>query len=243
VEARSLREALNTAEFDVSTAERAVEVAEAALVDGPATGTAESGAPVTIRSPIDGVVLRRIRESEAVVPMGEPLIEIGDVTHIEIVSDLLSADAVRIRSGDGVLIEQWGGGMTLEGRVRRVEPSGFTKLSALGVEEQRVNVIIDFVDREEAARYLGDAYRVEIRIVTWETDHAVKVPTGSLFRTGEDWSVFAVADGLAELRIVEIGQRNGLEAEVLSGLAEGDRVVMHPSDQVADGVAVIERGS
>lgn len=239
-EARTLREALNTAEFEVSNAERAVEVAEAALVE---TGeAADAGTTVTIRAPIDGVVLRRMRESEAVVPMGEPLVEIGDVADIEIVSDLLSADAVRINAGDRVLIEEWGGGTTLDGRVRRVEPSGFTRLSALGVEEQRVNVVIDFVDREQAARDLGDGYRVEVRIVIWESENALKVPTGSLFRgTNGEWSVFAVVDGHAEERSVEIGQRNGLEAEVISGLSESEAVITHAGDDVQDGVEVVQQ--
>jgi HlyD family secretion protein len=240
VEARSLTEAMNTTEFEIRNAERAVEVAQAALLEANQTTT--TGEIVTIRAPITGVVLRRIRESEAVVPTGEPLVEIGDLTDIEIVSDLLSADAVRVGSGSRVLIEEWGGGMTLEGRVRRVEPSGFMKLSALGVEDQRVNVVIDFVDRETAARYLGDGYRVEVRIVTWETEDALKVPTGSLFRTGDAWSVFVVTEGRAELRTVDIGSRNGLEAEVVSGLVPGDRVIMHPSDTVAHGVEVAERG-
>jgi HlyD family secretion protein len=238
-DARRLREALNTAEFDVQNAERAVDVARAALVE---SGTAVAGdPPVTVRSPIDGVVLRRLRESEAVVPMGEPLVEIGDTGELEIVSDLLSADAVRIDPGDRVLIEEWGGGATLEGRVRRIEPSGFTKLSALGVEEQRVNVIIDFLDREEAGRQLGDAYRVEIRIVTWETDDTLKAPTSSLFRDQNNaWAVFAVVDGVAEERSVEIGQRNGVEAQVLSGLMEGDLVIAHPGD-LSSGVEVVQQ--
>jgi HlyD family secretion protein len=125
--------------------------------------------------------------------------------------------------------------------VRLVEPSGFTKLSALGVEEQRVNVIIDFVDPDLAARYLGDGYRVEVRIVTWEEDDALMTPTGSLFRTGDSWSVFKVVDGAAALQPVEIGQRNGLEAQVLGGLSESDTVILHPSDDVMDGVEVTRR--
>ena len=241
-EARRQREAYDTAELEIRDAERAVEVARASLVNAVEdTTSSETGEPITIRSPINGVVLRRLRESEAVVPSGEPLVEIGDTSQIEIVSDLLSADAVQIASSDRVLIEQWGGGMTLEGRVRLVEPSGFTKLSALGVEEQRVNVIIDFEDQEKAASYLGDGYRVEVRIVVWETADALKVPTSSLFRTGEDWSVFSVAEGMAVLRPVELGRRNGLEAEVVSGLSESDPVVVHPSDDVVEGVEIVAR--
>ncbi len=243
-EARAAREALNAAEFEVGDAEQAVMVAQASLVqitdDTAADG---SGNPITIRSPIDGVVLRRLRESEAVVPAGEPLVELGDTGRIEIVSDLLSEDAVRVRPGYRVLIEQWGGGITLEGRVRLVEPSGFTKLSALGVEEQRVNVVVDFNDPAQTAEYLGDGYRVEIRVVTWETSDTLKVPTGSLFRTGDDWTVFVVNGGLAELRTIEIGRRNALEAEVLTRLAESEIVIVYPGQDVSDGVEVVSLGT
>ena len=243
-EVRAAREALNAAEFAVGDAEQAVEVARSSLVQiTEDTAAAGSGDPITIRSPISGVVLRRIRESEAVVPAGERLVELGDMRRIEIVSDLLSEDAVQVRTGDTVLIEQWGGGMTLLGRVRLVEPSGFTKLSALGVEEQRVNVIVDFDDITQAAEYLGDGYRVEVRVVLWETDEALIAPTSSLFRTGDDWTVFAVVDGFVELRTVEIGRRNGLDAEVLSGLSEGETVIVHPADDIAPGVEVVARGA
>ncbi len=243
-EARAAREALNAAEFEVGDAEQAVMVAQASLVqitdDTAADG---SGNPITIRSPIDGVVLRRMRESEAVVPAGEPLVELGDTRRIEIVSDLLSEDAVRVRPGHRVLIEQWGGGLTLEGRVRLVEPSGFTKLSALGVEEQRVNVVVDFNDPALTAEYLGDGYRVEIRVVTWETSDTLKIPTGSLFRTGDDWTVFVVSGGLAERRTIEVSRRNALEAEVLSGLAESEIVIVYPGQEVSDGVEVVSLGT
>ena len=245
-EARSKREGFNAAEFDVRDAEQALEVAEASLVQAArdaATGGNNGTRPITIRSPIDGVVLRRLRESEAVVPSGEPLVEIGNILQLEIVSDLLSEDAVKVSTGDRVLVEQWGGGMTLEGRVRLVEPSGFTKLSALGVEEQRVNVIIDFEDPAAAAEHLGDGYRVEVRVVIWETEDTTKAPTSSLFRSGDKWAVFTVADGKAALRPVEIGRRNGLEAQVLSGLSETDPVIVHPSDDVLDGVEVVDRSA
>jgi HlyD family secretion protein len=243
-ELRNTQEALNVAQFEVRDAQRAVDVAQASLLQVTEDlAGAESGDPIALRSPIDGTVLRRMRESASVVPAGEPLVELGDVTHIEIVSDLLSEDAVQVRSGQRVLVEQWGGGMTLEGRVQRVEPSGFTKLSALGVEEQRVNVIIDFVDGVQASEFLGDGYRVEIRVVTWESDDVLKLPVSSLFRTDGDWSVFTVDGGIASVRNVEIGRRNGLEAEVLSGISEGETVIVHPSDDVADGVEVVSRGT
>lgn len=243
-ELRNAREALNVADAEVRDAQRAVDVAQASLIQVTEDlAGAQAGDPVALRAPIDGVVLRRMRESESVVPAGEPLVELGNIADIEIVSDLLSEDAVQVRRGQRVLIEQWGGGMTLAGRVERVEPSGFTKLSALGVEEQRVNVIIDFVDRLEASEFLGDGYRVEIRVVTWESDDVLKLPVSSLFRTDEDWTVFTVSEGVAQLRPVEIGRRNGLEAEVLSGISEGETLIVHPSDEVADGVEVVSRGT
>ncbi len=245
-EARSKQEAANVARFEVLDAEQVLEVARASLVQAvrDAALAGNNGTqPITIRSPIDGVVLRRLRESESVVPAGEPLVEIGNINELEIVSDLLSEDAVKIRSGYRVLIEQWGGGMTLEGRVRLVEPSGFTKLSALGVEEQRVNVIVDFEDPVQAAEYLGDGFRVEVRMVIWETEETLKIPTSSLFRSGEDWAVFTVIDGKAVQRKVEIGERNGLEAELLEGLSESDPVIEHPSDDVVDGADIVARSS
>ena len=143
------------------------------------------GRPVAVKSPADGVVLRRLRESESVVPAGEPLLEVADPAELEIVSDLLSSDAVKVSAGDPVRIEQWGGDAVLDGRVRRVEPSGFTKISALGVEEQRVNVIVDFTDPRAAWDQLGDGYRVELAIVVWQDDDVLQVPTSALFRRPE----------------------------------------------------------
>lgn len=228
------REAQRAAEAATRTAQFQLEVARAAL----RTEGGDNAAPIEIRSPIDGVVLRRLRESEAVVAPGEALLELGSPRDIEIVSDLLSTDAVKIRPGSRVLIEQWGGEKPLEGKVRRVEPSGFTKISALGVEEQRVNVVIDLVSPREEWPTLGDGFRVEVRIVVWENADVLKVPTGALFRRGDEWAVFIVAAGHAEERRIRLGQRNGFEAEVLEGLAAGDQVVLHPSDQITAGVPV-----
>jgi HlyD family secretion protein len=146
-----------------------------------------------------------------------------------------------VRPGQPVSIEQWGGDRALHGRVRRVEPSGFMKVSALGVEEQRVNVIVDFQDPGEAQQVLGDGYRVEVHIVVWEAPDVVKAPTSSLFRRGDDWAVFVVEEGRARLRPVQIGRRNGLEAQVLDGLRAGERVVVHPADTLADGQRVAPR--
>jgi len=233
------REAENAAQFAVRTAEHRLTQARATLVGEDGSGTTQK--PITIRSPIDGVVLRRLRESAAVVGAGEPLIEVADPSRLEIVSDFLSEDAVRIPVGAAVLIERWGGDRSLRGRVRRVEPFGFTKISALGVEEQRVNVVIDFEDPREAWNALGDGYRVEVRVVIWQSDDVLRVPTSSLFRSGEGWAVFTATGGDAQLTELEIGQRNGLTAEVRAGLDAGDRVVLYPADAVADGVSVKER--
>ena len=208
--ARTAAETRRSAEFAVSNARYELEVAQASLLQ--ARGGSGDGQTITLRSPIDGVVLRRLRESEAIVPVGEPLMEIADPAQLEIVSDFLSTDAVRIEPGRPVLIEQWGGDRALAGRVRRVEPYGFTKISALGVEEQRVNVVIDFEDVRGAWEALGDGYRVEVRAVIWEENDVLKVPTSSLFRDGDDWAVYTVTRDTAALTHVEIGQRNGLEA-------------------------------
>jgi len=239
----SARTALKTAEGSLRAADSAVtrteyelQLARARLQAPPPAGRA-----VDVLAPGDGVILKRLHESEAMVPAGEPLLEIGDPTQLEVVADLLSTDAVQVSPADPVLIEQWGGGHSLRARVRRVEPSGFMKVSALGVEEQRVNVVIDFEDPAGAARALGDAYRVEVRVVVWQEQNVLKVPVGSLFRRGDDWAVFVVEDGRARLQIVELGQRNSDEAHIVSGLDGGQAIVLHPPDTLADGASVTER--
>lgn len=236
-----------TADETVRAAESSIAVSQAELERSRATlirvGAArQEQRAIDLKSPIDGVVLRRLRESASVVPAGEPLLEIANPEKLEIVSDMLSTDAVRIRPGHQVLIEQWGGDRTLTGRVRKVEPFGFTKISALGVEEQRVNVIVDFEDVREAWEALGDGYRVEIRVVIWEEDDVLKIPSSSLFRHGEKWAVYRVDElSLATLQEVEVGQRNAREAQVLKGLTEGDQVIAYPNDQIESGVEVTPR--
>jgi HlyD family secretion protein len=234
---RTAEEAARAAEFAVNRAEYELQLARARLQ----TPRADSGS-VQIVAPISGTVLKRLRESTSVVAPAEPIMEIGDPNQLEIVSDLLSTDAVRVRAGTEVLIEQWGGDDPLHGRVRRVEPSGFMKVSALGVEEQRVNVIIDFTDRTDAIRALGDGYRVEVRIIVWRVDRTLKVPVGSLFRRGDGWAVFTVADRAARLQAVQLGQRNETEGQILSGLSAGQTVVLHPPDTLGDGARVTVRG-
>ncbi len=239
--ARLAADEVRTAEFAVRVAEFEYEQAKAARVRTQPRLTAEvENDRLDIRSPIGGRVLRVFQESEAVVPVGTKLLELGDPRDLEMEIDVLSTDAVKMRPGARVIVDHWGGPEPLVGRVRVVEPAGFLKVSALGVEEQRVNVIADFTDPLDKRKPLGDAYRVEARIVISEGD-AVKVPAGALFRTGDGWACFAVRDGRAKLTGVNVGRSNGLETELLGGLSEGDPVVLHPSDRVKDGVRVARR--
>jgi len=192
-------------------------------------------------APVSGQVLRIVDESERVVNAGELLLEIGNPADLEIAVDFLSTDAVRVQPGQRVLIERWGGAMPLEGRVRRVEPYGFTKVSALGIEEQRVNVIVDFTSPYEQWQRLGHGYQVEAQVVLWEADNVLAIPLTALFRDGEAWAVFVDEKGRAAVRHVEPGHRNGIRAEVRSGLTAGERIVLHPSDRVAQGVRIAPR--
>ncbi len=240
-QAQAGAQAVDVAAAAATAAEHELDVARAAL-----TATTDSrragGSPVTLRAPIDGVVLRRLRESEAVVAPGEPLIEIGNLATLEIVADFLSSDAVQMQPGMPVLVERWGGATPLAGAVRRIEPSGFTKISALGVEEQRVNVVVDFTDAREVWQSLGDGYRVDVRVVIWEAGDVLRVPANALFRVGAAWHAYVLGpDDVVTSRPIEVGRQTGLEVEVLDGLEEGDRVVLYPSERVADGVWVVGR--
>ena len=236
-QAQTVERALQSADFGVRTAEYQLQQARASLMQSQGG----RGITIPLYSPVNGVVLRRLQESAAVVPAGTPLLEVGDIRDLEIVSDLLSSAAVRVRAGQSVLIEQWGGDRPLKGRVRRVEPSGFTKISALGVEEQRVNAIVDFDDPAEERPAIGDGYRVEVRIIVSSRDNVLKVPVSSLVRHGADWAVYAVDNERAVRRVVETGERNGLEAEITGGLSGGERIIVYPSDAIADGVKVTSR--
>lgn len=231
-------EAVRATDFSVTRAEYELEIARTRL-----TQPGSSSQRIEIRSPIDGAVLRRYRESESVVPVGEPLLEIGNPSDLEVVADFLSTDAVRVPPDAVVLIEQWGGSQTLRGRVLRVEPSGFMRVSALGVEEQRVNVVIDFEDGGAAALVLGDGYRVEVRVVIWDETDVLMVPVGSLFRQGESWAVFAVEEGFVRVQQVIVGERNGVYAQVRDGLTSGDVVVLYPPDTLSEGSRVMPRSS
>ena len=190
---------------------------------------------VKVQSPISGKVLRVVEESERVVVAGAPVLEVSSPAKLEVVIELLSTDAVKVSPGALVKIEAWGGPEALEARVRLIEPSAFTKVSALGVEEQRVNVVADLTT---PSNVLGDGYRVEGRIVVWQDENVLKVPVSALFRRGESWSLFAVVNGEARLRDVEVGQRNSFEAEIKRGLEIGTEVIVHPSNQISDGTRV-----
>jgi HlyD family secretion protein len=241
--ARSLEE-VEQARLRRTQAEQELRAARAALLAHrmPPPGTEASrdgcagGEPcLAVRAPVAASVLRVLQESERIVEAGTPLLELGDPRDIELVVDVLSADAVRIPKDAEILVDDWGGDTPLRARVRRIEPSGFTKISALGVEEQRVNVIGDFVDPPAT---LGDGYRIEARIVVWDAPDVLKVPGSALFRRADTWNAFVIDRGKARLRPVTIGHRSSFEVEVRSGLEPGERVVLHPSDRIEDGVRV-----
>jgi HlyD family secretion protein len=217
-----------------------LEAAKATLTKAGEPGGKDRG-KVVVRSPVGGRVLAVRHESEGVVPSGTPLLEVGDPGRLEVEVDVLSADAVRIHPGTPVRFERWGGEGPLEGKVRVVEPVGFTKISALGVEEQRVLVIVDFTSPRERWRKIGDGYRLEAIFILWEEKGVLQVPAGAVFRTGDRFAVYVVEKGRAKVRQVEVGKRNGLAAQVLSGLAEGETVVLHPGDTVSDGRKVRPR--
>jgi HlyD family secretion protein len=183
-------------------------------------------------------VLRVLQKSVSVVAAGTPLLELGDPADLEAVVDVLSIDAVGIRPGDPVVIERWGGGAALEGVVRLIEPAAFTKISSLGIEEQRVNIIIDLLTPPEAREGLGDGFRVEAGIVVWHEEDVLIVPESALFRSGEGWATFVIEDGRAVHRDVEVGRRNGSDAQILAGINAGEQVILHPGDRISDGAKV-----
>ena len=222
---------LQAARFRARSTQAEAQAARAALLALQGErGAAPAAIPV--RSPVEGKVLRISDKSERVVTPGAPLMVVGDPSQLEVVIDLLSTEAVKVKPGMPVLLEGWGGDRPLQARVRVVEPLAFTKVSALGVEEQRVNVIADFVDPTVP---LGDAYRVEARVVLWSGDDVLKVPVSALFRRAENWNVFVIDGARARRREVEIGHRGALEVEIAKGLSADEQVVRHPSNDVADG--------
>lgn len=240
------RASRDEAQAMLAAARASVEMARQALVEARAQLAAplvtdRTGA-VTVHAPVSGTVLRVIQESEAVVPAGSPLVEIGNPSSdLEIATDLLSTDAVRVQPGARVYIEEWGGPRALAARVRRIEPYGFLKISALGVEEQRVNVRLDLVGDRDAWSRLGHGYRVEVRIVTDEARDVVRVPSSALFRDEGRWAVFVNNEQRAHLRPVKVGLMNDRFAEVRRGLSPGEVVVLFPSEAVNDGVRLTDR--
>lgn len=234
---------LSAASAGVRTAEAELRRARTALQYSPSEGRKSSQAGVDVRSPVAGRVLKLHRESEGAVAAGEPLADVGDTASLEVRAEVLSTDAVSIKPGDRVFFERWGGSERLEGRVRVVEPAAFTKISSLGVEEQRVIVISDIVSLPESWQRLGDGFRVEARFVIWQAEKALKVPSSALFRSGEENAVFVVEDGRAEERVVKTGHVNGTDAEVIEGLSAGQEVIVHPDDGLRDGAKVKPRAS
>ena len=223
------------AEFAFKVGEFELEQARALLIRGQSSTSAE---PLVITSPVSGRILRVFQESARVVPAGFALMEVGDPTDLEARIDVLSRDGVAIQPGARVLLEQWGGPTPLQARVRLVEPAAFTKISALGVEEQRVYVVADFIDPLAARPTLGDSYRVEARIVIWENPDVLRAPAGALFQHGGRWQTFVIEGGRAQLRNVEIGRSNGVMTEVRKGLQNGEPVIVYPGDKVKNGARV-----
>lgn len=234
-QAQQARAEWSAARFALELAQAQRDAAQALLAQQGKSDGADQ--VVEVRAPVAGLVLTRLRESAGPVAVGEPLLEIGDPGSLEVEVDLLSADAVRVAAGMDVRLHRWGGAQPLAARVRRVEPVGFTKISALGVEEQRVWVLCDFVSPVADWQRLGDGYRVDAEFLL-STGDALSVPAGALFRRGEGWAVFRITDGRAFEQAVEIGRRSGLDAEILSGLDAGDTVVVHPDDRVTESTRV-----
>jgi len=247
-------QASRVADANVDTADAAIAMRQAELANAQAQliGFNDQGLAAAIEgrlsqdiplyAPATGRILRIMQQSETTLPVGAPVMEIGNIENdLEIVVELLSTDAVQVAPGNRTIIDDWGGSETLAGEVVRVDPFGISKFSALGVEEQRVNTVIRFTGSPETHQGLGHGYRVETRIIVWEDADALIVPSSALFRSAGDWAVFRVENETARLSPVQIGRNNGIEAQVLDGLAEGDGVILYPSSSLSDGVRVTQR--
>jgi len=232
---QSAQRELAAAERHRHAAEHVLAQARAALKRSSQNGTTER---LPVSSPINGQILKVVQESEAAVSIGTPLLELGDPRNLEVVVDILTTDAARIHTGAKIVFERWGGAGNLKGRVRRIEPSGFTKISALGVEEQRVWVIADITSPPTQWANLSDGYRIDLKIVVDEIEQAIVIPVGALFRRGDEWFVFLVDGGYAKLTRVEGLRRSGRMAAIAKGLRAGEMVVVYPSGNLADGKAV-----
>jgi HlyD family secretion protein len=249
------QQALDKARFDVETNEAALASAKAQLEvrrnertmiearlgqPDDAISQTDAACCIQLRAPVTGRILEIVQADEGLVQAGAPLVEIGDPFDLQVVADLLSTDAVRIRPGASVLVDGWGG-PAVKGKVTRVDPAGFLKVSALGIEEQRVRTEIEFVDPPATWSQLGHDYKVIVHIVSWRDENALTVPVAALFRQGDDWAVFVVEDERARVKTIKVGERNNRVAQIVAGLAAGDRVLLHPSDRITDGVKVAPR--
>jgi HlyD family secretion protein len=223
---------------ELAAAQSALRQAQAELAEFTADAADPPGQEIEVKAPVTGRILKVFEENARVVTAGTPLVEVGDPTDLEVVIEVLSRDGAIIPPGAKVEFDDWGGPTPLEGRVRLVEPAAFTKVSALGVEEQRVNVIADFVTPPEQRATVGDNFRVEARIITWEDNQALQVPAGALFRQGDEWATFVVIDGRAELRRVKAGHSSGTQTQVLEGLKPGEQVILYPGSRVQPGQRV-----
>ena len=233
-ETKKVRAMQGSAAAAVNVSRSELERANTALQNfspGKKTGDSQK---VYVAAPVGGSIFRIYQESEGAVNAGQPLLDIGNVQDLEVRVEVLSSDAVKIKKGTAVFFKRWGGAGTLEGAVRIIEPAGFTKISSLGVEEQRVLVIADITSPPEMWRALGDGFRLEAHFIVWEGQDVLQVPANSLFRAGKDWAVFAVQNGKAQQRIVTVGQRNGLAAEIINGLQENEQVIVHPDDTISN---------
>jgi HlyD family secretion protein len=245
-EERAAAAALNSAEAEIAMRQAELAGARARLIGfaGPLEQDAGPGAQtrIPVLAPTTGVVMRVVQQSESSLAAGVTILEIGNIENdLEVLVELLSSDAVQVQVGDQVILDGWGGEGPLNGVVERIEPWGFTKVSALGVEEQRVNTIVRFTDPAEARKRLGHGFRVEARIVVWDDRDALIAPSSALFREARDWAVFVVEDGIATRRRIEVGRNNGIEAQVLNALQSGEQVILYPSSELRDGAAVMRR--
>jgi HlyD family secretion protein len=231
-------QSLNTARFEVEISRFELEMAEAAVKQFTEPLSSAAVEPFEIFAPISGRVLRVFEESTTVVAVGEPLLELGDPANLEIEIDVLSVDAVRIQTGADLLVEHWGGDAPLHANVRVIEPGAFTKISSLGVEEQRVNIIADFNEPPHRTAALGDGYRVEARITVDQLDDAILIPNSALFRHQREWHVMKIHQGRAELQRVSIGLQSESQTQIVDGLAAGDQTIVYPSDELVPGTPV-----
>ena len=235
--------AVDAAQARIDMADGTIERARASLLESDEVGPTPDSCCIELKSPIDGVVLSVAIIRQRPVAIGAPLVSVGDPENLELVADILSNDAVRLQQGALAYVERWGGSEALQARLDRIDPKARTKISALGIEEQRVDAYFTLTSPPEDRPALGDGFSVFLRIVEWRAEDVLQIPLSAVFRDGKDWAVFVAQNGTAEFRNIELGQRNGQMVEILSGLEQGEQVITHPSDEIADGATVVERSS